>query len=502
METDTTALAGKLEMLWPYPQHLEITGTFPAPKAIRADNLPDWAMDDLRDGGFSLRDDAPFTLRFHTPESELPREGYELTLGEKEALLSFSTEAGKRYGLVTLAQIITLFSRSAAWPRLRIADAPAIPHRAFMVDLGRSIWSLEMLRKLLRQLMRLKINLLHLHLIDDELCGVRFPTLPFGSENPYAIPLAELGPLIEEAAGYGIKVLLEVETWGHVASLVYHYPELRGGPGMYGGSSFLICEATFDLVRKMLVELVDTVPQTRYLHLGLDEAQWFPGADLPPGFTPCDMIARYTSMVKEIGEQRGRDFQLFAYADHAGRELPSGSDLILQPWNYWIRNRKAIEKNVAAYAGSGRKWFPMAGQSMGHHRGAYEATRLWCRLAAGTGRLWGIDIAFWGRNDLRERFITLFAGAQFAWNPHPATGIADEEDHETFDLKVHPIMHHHQTCCRDLSPHAWQAVELPYVYRGYFMWNRRHGKPVAPTAPYAATMADQAFHLEGTAEEK
>ncbi len=43
-------------------------------------------------------------------------------------------------------------------------------------------------------------------------------------------------------------------------TLVYHRPELRGGAGMYAGSSFLICPEIFDLMRQLISSKINTKP--------------------------------------------------------------------------------------------------------------------------------------------------------------------------------------------------------------------------------------------------
>ena len=81
-----------------------------------------------------------------------------------------------------------------------------------MVDMGRSAFSLSMLKRIVRILMRLKMNQLHLHLYDDELCGLKFDNLPFGEENPFAITINELAELVEYASQYHIEIVPELKA--------------------------------------------------------------------------------------------------------------------------------------------------------------------------------------------------------------------------------------------------------------------------------------------------
>jgi hypothetical protein len=492
-------LAKRLELLWPYPKSLDLQGSFPRPAwlAITQDDLPDWFVEDvdfLRDGY-----GAPLSFSIESDVTTLPAEGYRLRIDHGGVCIEAADERGRLYALQTFAQIAIMCRNLAEWPRLTISDAPTFRRRAFMVDLGRSIWSPEMLRRTIRMLRRLKLNMLHLHLIDDELCGLKFDTLPFGHDNPHALSKRELAEIGRYARAHGVEVMIEIETWGHVGALVHHMPELKGGDGVWGGASFLIGEQTFSIVGQMLREIAEVIPEDGLLHLGLDEAKWFLSEEMPPTFTPLDMIARYEEMARSILHAAGKDgVEIIAYADHHGRTLSPDSRIILQPWNYWIKDKTDIEQKLAAYATlpAGRTWFPMAGQSMAQHRGAYAATRFWCQGCASLDNVEGIDLAFWGRNDLADRFITLFAGAQYVWNPHPASTLGRIEDSEHYDALVQPIMQFHQNAFADLSPEAWKEEALEYVYRGFYRTGKRNGQPVAPTALTADTDPNQAFYSE------
>jgi len=492
-------LEARLGMIWPYPKNVNLQGRFPCPTrlSVTQRDLPDWFLEDLGflidGGGDSL------SLLIDSDVSSLPAEGYSIRIDHDAIRIEAADQRGKCYALQTFAQIAILCRGLTDWPKLTIADAPTFRRRAFMVDLGRSIWSPEMLRRTIRILRRLKLNTLHIHLIDDELCGLKFDSLPFGHDNPYALSKSELVEIVRYAEAQGLDVMIEIETWGHVGSLVHHLPELKGGEGVWGGSSFLIGERAFSVVGQMIQEIAEVVPNNGLLHLGLDEAKWFLSEEMPQTYQPIDMIARYEAMARSILREAGKDnVEIIAYADHHGRKLSTDSRIILQPWNYWIKDKADIEQKLAAYAKlpAGQTWFPMAGQSMAQHRGAYAATRFWCVGCAQLNNVEGIDLAFWGRNDLADRFITLFAGSQYIWNPHPASPLAGIEDTEHFDALVQPIMQFHQTAFADLNPETWRKNSLEFVYRGFYMTGKRNGQPVAPTALTAGTNMNQAFYLE------
>ena len=138
-----------------------------------------------------------------------------------------------------------------------------------------------------------------------------------------------------------------------------------------------------------------------------------------------------------------------------------------------------------------------AGQSVGQPRGAYHATRYWCRQAADSPNVEGINATFWCRNNLADNLITLFCGAYYSWNPRPLTSFADVEDYEGFDHKVFPIMHDWQALFRDAYPDDLRREQGPLVVNGYYLWGERHGEPVAPTVPVANTRLGHDYLGEG-----
>ncbi len=429
-------------------------------------------------------------------DATLPPQGYRLTIEQAGAhLLSRDATAGF-YGQLTLAQFLALHADKSNWPALRIEDRPAYARRGAMIDLGRSVANLNMLKQLVRVFARLRYNELHLRLYDDELCSLRFEGLPFGSENPYALTLAQLGQLAACAHEHHVTLVPELESWGHVGSLVYHRPDLRGGDGMYAGSSFLAGPQAVELVGQLARQVSDASPHLDVLHLGFDEAQWHADPQAPAGYDAQAMLLDLDAQRVQLEQQRGHAIELRIWADLAGRPLPPQLQgrVTLQPWQYWIKNRDMMDRTIATYRNTPNPWMMCLGQSQAQVRGAYKATRHFCRQAMDVSNLQGITIALWGWNDWPRQLFTYFTGAYYAWNPMADSPFCDQQDEELFDQMVMPKMIWWQSLCDDADPLQLEANRGPLVWNGYHVGGPHHGQPVAPTVTAARTFPQRRYH--------
>ncbi len=483
-----------LERLWPYPKQIKANGEFNTPKEIRfiGEKLPEWLMDDFRKIHKLQITNNPnaYTIKLELSSKLVQSEEYEISLKTNAACVLAADKVGLSYAMRTLEQLFVYFPGNL--PELEIKDGPTFKKRCFMADMGRSVWSLSLLKRIIRILHRLKMNQLHMHLYDDELCSIKFDNLPFGTENPYALTLAEFKELVEYANERYVEIVPELEGWGHVGAILYHRPELRGGDGVYKGGSFIICEETFDLMKKMIFQVAACLPNKATIHLGLDEAKWYLGKNMPDDFTPTDMVQRYYDIIKEIGAKLDKDLTLRIWADHAGRPIPQKikKEIIIEPWCYWNSLQEKMLKDIENYSGKDKQpWMAGAGVSGGHYRGAYHSTRFWAKNTKNSPNIDGINITFWKWNNIDEKFISLFAGSYYLWNPDAETSFANLADYESYDRVVFPIMYGWQAAFEDANPDDIRKDMGSVVHVGYYHFGGRHHLPVAPTAPLAETLS-------------
>jgi hexosaminidase len=111
-------------------------------------------------------------------------EGYKLVISPTEGItLSSRSAAGIFYGIQTMRALIPLealntHSAGITLPAIEINDAPRFHHRGLMLDVARNFQSKAEVLKLLDIMALYKLNVLHLHLIDDEGWRLEIAGLP------------------------------------------------------------------------------------------------------------------------------------------------------------------------------------------------------------------------------------------------------------------------------------------------------------------------------------
>ena len=153
--------------------------------------------------------------------SELGREGYRLRIG-RTFEIEADHAAGAFYGGQTLIQLIR---ESHPVPRGRATDRPIYPERGLMIDLGRRRYRAGWIRREIRQLSYLKLNLLHLHLTDDQRWGIesdRHPELT----SPGALTKSQVRSLLAFARRRHVTVVPEIDMPGHMGALLAKHPGL------------------------------------------------------------------------------------------------------------------------------------------------------------------------------------------------------------------------------------------------------------------------------------
>ncbi|HEV2783137.1 MAG TPA: beta-N-acetylhexosaminidase [Actinophytocola sp.] len=223
--------------------------------------------------------------------------GYELTVRRTGVSLRANTAAGLFAGVQTLRQLLpakveSRGRQSGPWivSGGTIVDFPRFGHRGAMLDVSRHFFSVAEVKRYIDQIALYKINVLHLHLADDQGWRIEIKSWPrlatFGGSTEVGggpggyYTQEQYRDLVAYAAARHITIIPEIDMPGHTNAALASYAELNCdgvAPPLYTGtdvgfSSLCIrSEITYRFLDDVLRELAALTPG-EYLHIGTDEA--------------------------------------------------------------------------------------------------------------------------------------------------------------------------------------------------------------------------------------
>src|SRR5216683_1260377 len=207
-------------------------------------------------------------------------ESYELVINQSGAKLTAPNPLGVLHGLQTFLQLVETGANGFTVAAVTIKDQPRFAWRGLLIDVGRHFIPLDVLKRNLDGMAAVKMNVLHLHLSDDQGFRVeskRFPKLQeLGSDGLYYTQ-DEIRDLVSYAHDRGIRVLPEFDTPGHSGSWFVGYPELASNPGPFkvdpeapDSVTDPTREGTYKFLDKLIGEMAKLFPDA-YFHIGGDE---------------------------------------------------------------------------------------------------------------------------------------------------------------------------------------------------------------------------------------
>lgn len=175
-------------------------------------------------------------------------EGYRLTVSPAGIEAVGFDARGAHWAVMSLFGLLPAPGEPPVVPVGVMLDAPRYQHRSVMLDIGRNFRGLDYLRRLVDQLSAYKLNVLHLHLTEDEGWRLEIPGLPeltdVGARRGHTVdesdrlqPQLGSGPgegnagsgylsrtdyiaLLAHAKACGVEVLPELNMPGHSRAAV------------------------------------------------------------------------------------------------------------------------------------------------------------------------------------------------------------------------------------------------------------------------------------------
>ena len=310
-------------------------------------------------------------------DPELGDEGYELFITDKFLTISANSAQGAFRAIQTVRQLfpakIEMPTRQyASWkiPTGMIHDFPSYSYRGVMLDVARHFFTIEAVKRYIDLIALYKINMLHLHLSDDQGWRIEIKSWPNltlhggktevgGGEGGFYTQ-EQYTEIIKYAQERYITIVPEIDMPCHINSALASYGELNGGTivpkegrfsieanankildgkskptelytgiGVGWSTLRLEKEATFRFVEDVIKEICAITPGP-YFHIGGDEAQVTKKEDY------IQFINRFQQIVKANGKR------LMGWEEIAQGEIDS--DAIVQHWNLPKYALMAVEK--------------------------------------------------------------------------------------------------------------------------------------------------------------
>ena len=210
-------------------------------------------------------------------------ESYSLAITTSGVALKAATVFGAMHGLATLQQLVQAQHGAFVLPLLTISDSPRFPWRGLMLDVGRHFMPLPVIYRTLDAMAAVKMNVLHLHLTEDQgfrIESKRYPKLTEMGSDGMFYTQDQMRAVIAYAAAHGIRIIPEFDVPGHVTSWLVGYPELASFQreytigrtfGVWDGALDPTKESTYKFLDGFIEEMAALFPD-EYMHMGGDES--------------------------------------------------------------------------------------------------------------------------------------------------------------------------------------------------------------------------------------
>lgn len=382
-------------------------------------------------------------------DATLKSEAYKLEITAKKITIRASDLQGFYYGLQSIRQLLPSaieseqVTENVDWtvPALTITDQPRFGYRGLLVDVARFFSPKENLLRIIDCMAMLKLNKLHLHLVDDNGWRIEIKKYPLLTEigscrvdrpgktfperrNPrQGEPTVEKGfytqdeirEIVRYAQERHIEVIPEIEMPAHSNAALAAYPLLSCPvvdkfigvlPGLGGNHADVIFCAGNDSVFTFLQDILDEVLElfpSKYIHLGGDEARKTHWEECP--LCQARMKAEKLENTEEL--QGYFMARVARYVQNKGREVIG--------WDELTNARIPEGSIILGWQGYGQAALKAA--ELGHRFIMTPARILY--LIRYQGPQWFEPITYFGNNTLKDVYD--YEPVQKDWTPQAAS---------------------------------------------------------------------------------
>jgi hexosaminidase len=214
-------------------------------------------------------------------------ESYTLTVTPTGATLHAPEPLGALRGLETFYQLVFNTNDGyGALPVVKIDDRPRFPWRGLLLDVARHYMPLKQIEREVDGLAAVKMDVLHLHLSDDQSFRVeskKFPELTEKGSHGQFYTQEQIKDLVAYARDRGVRIVPEFDVPGHSTAWLAAFPDLavqEADPNetftQFGGYKNTLDPSNPKLMKtldKLFGEMASLFPD-EYFHIGGDEVDY------------------------------------------------------------------------------------------------------------------------------------------------------------------------------------------------------------------------------------
>lgn len=308
-------------------------------------------------------------------EQQLGAEGYQLVVDKKGVQIRAAHDAGLFYGEQTLGQLVQTDADGKEWvPYVQVEDKPAFSWRAYMLDEGRYFKGKEVVKSLIDEMARLKMNVFHWHLTDDVGWRIEIKKYPLltqvgawrdsseivtwqsgkydGRPHGGFYTQEEIKEVIRYAADRHITIVPEIEMPGHASSAIAAYPwlgvtkEQIRVPTRFAGDPWTYNVAdpkVYAFLEDVIAEVAALFP-SEVIHIGGDEVK----------YDHWKMSPEVKALMEKEGMENYSDVQVYftnrmsQYVESLGKRMMGWNEIMGLTIHEWSSEENASSDSELA----------------------------------------------------------------------------------------------------------------------------------------------------------
>lgn len=283
-------------------------------------------------------------------DAELGEEGYTIDISPEAIIVSANKPAGLFYAVQTLRQIGVKSPAGVEFATGKIRDFPSYGWRGSMLDVARHFFGVDDVKRYIDLMAFYKLNVLHLHLSDDQGWRIEIKSWPklteiggktqVGGKSGGFYTQEQFKEIVAYAQSRFVNIIPEIDMPGHTNAALASYPELNcdgKAPALYEGIQVgfsTLCASkpiTAEFVNAVVKELAALTPGP-YIHIGGDEAS----------VTKKEDYLQFIRMFKKIVEANGK--HMIGWEEIAQSDIGAGD--IAQHWHSKEHAAEAAKKGA------------------------------------------------------------------------------------------------------------------------------------------------------------